>query len=118
MERHHSFIGFAGIPFIRATVFEDITMKTIILRLFLTFAVLSGSVLAASRSMTLDVQNMTCAIGSITVKKALERVSGIQHVTVDYGSKTADMQFDDTVATADELTEAAGNSSTIKENGN
>lgn len=95
-------------------------MKTKILRFFLAAAVLSGSALAASRTVILDVQNMTCAVCPITVKKALERVSGVQQVTVDYASKTAAVQFDDTVATADKLTEAtqaAGYPSTIKGNG-
>ena len=92
-------------------------MKTKILLLFLAFAVISGSTLAASRTVTLDVQNMTCAVCPITVKKALEHVSGVQQVSVDYASKTATVQFDDTAATADKLTEAtkeAGYPSSIK----
>lgn len=96
-------------------------MKTKILRLFLAFALISSSaLLAASRTVTLDVQNMTCAVCPITVKKALERVSGVQQVTVDYASKTATVQFDDTVGTTDKLTEAtqaAGYPSTIKGDG-
>jgi mercuric ion binding protein len=53
----------------------------------------------------------------LTVKKSLERVSGVQQVTVDYASKTATVQFDDAITTADKLTEAtknAGYPSTIK----
>jgi len=52
-------------------------MKTKIFQLFLTFAVISASALAASRTVTLAVQNMTCAVCPITVKKALEHVSGV-----------------------------------------
>jgi periplasmic mercuric ion binding protein len=81
-------------------------MKNKILLLFLAFAVTSNLALAASRTVTLNVQNMTCAVCPITVKKALEHVSGVQQVTVDYASKTATVQFDDTVVTADNLTEA------------
>jgi mercuric ion binding protein len=95
-------------------------MKTKILRLFLVFAVISGSVLAASRTVTFDAQNMTCAVCPITIKKALERFSGVQQVTVDYASKTATVQFDDTVATAVKLTEAtkaAGYPSDVKGDG-
>jgi mercuric ion binding protein len=73
----------------------------------LAFAVTFGSALAASREVTLDVQNMTCAVCSITVKKALEHVSGVQQVSIDYASKTATVQFDDTLTTAGKLTEAA-----------
>lgn len=93
-------------------------MKTKILLLFFAFAVTSGAALAATRTVTLDVQNMTCAVCPLTVKKALEHVSGVQKVTVDYASKTATVEFDDAVATADQLTEAtknAGYPSSVKE---
>ena len=92
-------------------------MKTKIILLFLAFAVTSNLALAASRTVTLDVQNMTCAVCPITVKKALERVSGVQQVKIDYASKSATVQFDDTTATVDKLTEAtkaAGYPSAIK----
>ena len=95
-------------------------MKTKTLLFFLAFAVTSGSALAASRTITLDVQNMTCAVCPITIKKALERVSGVQQVKVDYANKTATVQFDDTAATAVKLTEAtkaAGYPSTVKGEG-
>ena len=84
-------------------------MKTKILLFFLTFAFTSGAALAEPRTVTLDIQNMTCAVCPITVKKALEHVSGVQQVTVDYASKTAIVEFDDMVATIDKLTEATQN---------
>jgi mercuric ion binding protein len=95
-------------------------MKTKIPLFFLAFAVTSGSALAASRTITLDVQNMTCAVCPITVKKAIEHVPGVQQVKVDYANKTATVQFDDTAATAVKLTEAtkaAGYPSTVKGEG-
>jgi mercuric ion binding protein len=95
-------------------------MKTKILPLFLAFAVTSGTALSASRTVTLDIQNMTCAVCPITVKKALEHVFGVQQVRVDYATKTATVQFDDTAATADKLTDAtkaAGYPSTVNSNG-
>lgn len=95
-------------------------MKNKTLLLFLAFAVTSGMALAASRTVTLDVQNMTCAVCPITIKKALEHVSGVQKVKVDYASKTATVEFDDTNVTADKLTEAttfAGFPSTVQGNG-
>jgi periplasmic mercuric ion binding protein len=94
-------------------------MKAKILLLSLVFAVASDVALAASRTVTLDVQNMTCAVCPITVKKALEHISGVQQVRVDYTSKTATVQFDETIASTDKLTEAtknAGYPSSIKEN--
>jgi mercuric ion binding protein len=92
-------------------------MTTRTLMSTLAFAVICGSALAASREVTLDVQNMTCAVCPITVKKALEHVSGVQQVSIDYASKTAAVHFDDTLTTADKLTEAtkaAGYPSSIK----
>lgn len=93
-------------------------MKTKILLLILGIAVISGEAQAASRTITLDVQNMTCAVCPITVKKALERVSGVQKASMDYANKTATVEFDDTKATVDKLTEAtknAGYPSSIRE---
>ena len=80
--------------------------KTKILPFFLAFAFMSGSALAASHTVTLAVQNMTCGVCPITVKKALEHISGVHQVSVDYTTKTATVQFDDMIATVDNLTEA------------
>jgi mercuric ion binding protein len=94
-------------------------MKSQILLFFLAFS-LTGVALSASRTVTLDVQNMTCSVCPITVKKALEQVAGVQQATVNYESKTANVLFDDTVATTDKLIKAttdAGYPSTIKGNG-
>ncbi|MFZ2451526.1 MAG: mercury resistance system periplasmic binding protein MerP [Methylovulum miyakonense] len=84
-------------------------MKTKILLFLLACAVTSGPALAVSRTITLAVQNMTCAVCPITVKKALEHVPGVQQVSVDFKSKTATVQFDDSKATANQLTEATKN---------
>lgn len=93
-------------------------MKTRILPLFWALMVTSGVALAAPRTVMLDVRNMTCAVCPLTVKKALEHVSGVQQVTVDYANRTATVQFDDTATAADKLTEAtksAGYPSTIRQ---
>jgi mercuric ion binding protein len=84
-------------------------MKMRIFLFFLAFIASSGSALAASRTVTLAVKNMTCAVCPLTVKKALEHVSGVQKVMVDYASKTATVEFDDATATPDQLTEATKN---------
>jgi mercuric ion binding protein len=49
---------------------------------------------ATPTTITLDVKNMTCATCPITVKKSLEKVSGVSTVKVDYGKKTATVTFD------------------------
>jgi mercuric ion binding protein len=92
-------------------------MNTRILPLLTTLSLMAGAVVAAPQTVTLDVQNMTCAVCPLTVKKALEHVSGVQQVTVDYASQTATVRFDDAVASPDKLTkatQAAGYPSTVK----
>lgn len=58
------------------------------------------------QTVTLDVQNMTCAVCPITVKKALERVSGVTEVKVDFDKKTATLSFDPDKASLAALTKA------------
>jgi mercuric ion binding protein len=56
--------------------------------------------------VTLDVQNMTCAVCPITVKKALERVPGVTDAKVDFDKKTARVSFDPDKASPAALTQA------------
>lgn len=46
------------------------------------------------QTVTLNIENMTCAMCTVTIKKALQKVDGVQQVTVDYDSKTAVVTFD------------------------
>ena len=57
---------------------------------------------APPRSAVLDVQNMTCALCPVTVKKSLEKVPGVSQAQVDFANKTATVVFD-----ADRTTPAA-----------
>lgn len=64
---------------------------------------------APSQTVTLDVQNMTCAVCPITVKKSLLGVAGVSDVRIDFVSKTALVVFDpDKIRPAD-LTTATTN---------
>lgn len=68
---------------------------------------LTGSAFAGMpESVTLDVQNMTCAACPITVKKALERIPGVTDVKVDFEHKTATVRMHSDKATAASLTKA------------
>ena len=40
-----------------------------------------------NQSVTLDMQNMSCPMCKITIKKALKEVDGVQKVNVDFDSK-------------------------------
>lgn len=84
-------------------------MKTILFLLSVALAVPSGTALAGSSTVTLDVRNMNCAVCPITVRKALEQIPGVQRVSVDYANKTATVEFDATATTENELTEATKN---------
>jgi mercuric ion binding protein len=82
------------------------------------FLALPPSLMAAPpQTVTLDVKNMNCPVCPITVKKALEKVSGVSAVKVDYAKKTATVTFDPDKAKPDTLTRVttdAGFPSTLK----
>ena len=58
------------------------------------------------QTVTLTVQNMTCAVCPITVKKALERVPGVTEARVEFDKKTASVSFDPDKASPAALTKA------------
>ncbi|MFW0753630.1 mercury resistance system periplasmic binding protein MerP [Pseudomonas sp. H11T01] len=68
------------------------------------------TVLAATpQAVTLDVQNMTCELCPITVKKALEKVPGVSAIKVDFDKKTATVMYDADQSQPEALTEATTN---------
>jgi mercuric ion binding protein len=62
-----------------------------------------------SQSVTLDMQNMTCAMCKITIKKALQGVNGVQVVNVDSDTKTATVTFDPQKTNSEALIKATTN---------
>ncbi len=48
----------------------------------------------AERRATFAIQNMTCALCPVTVRRAMEGVDGVKSVSVDFGAKTAAVVFD------------------------
>lgn len=88
-------------------------------RLFpLTAILLSTMALAAPpRTVTLQVQNMTCGTCPIVVRKSLERTPGVRSATVDFETKTVVVTFDPDQVKPVALTQAttdAGFPSTLK----
>lgn len=61
---------------------------------------------AASRTVTLAVSNMTCSVCPITVKKALDRVPGVDKTTVSLERKQATVTFDDSKTSVGALIKA------------
>jgi len=60
------------------------------------------TVAAETVTQTFTIENMTCAMCPITVRKAMERVDGVRSVEVDFEAKTATAVFDpSTTSTAD-----------------
>ena len=49
---------------------------------------------ATPQTTTLHVQNMTCELCPVTVKKSLERLPGVSQVRIDFAKKTATITFD------------------------
>ena len=63
--------------------------------------------ISAEQTVSMNVERMTCALCPLTVRKAMERVDGVQHVEVDYNTKTATVTFDDTKTTAADVAQAS-----------
>jgi mercuric ion binding protein len=61
------------------------------------------------QTAVLDVQNMTCSMCSITIRKALEKVPGVMEAKVDYNRKTATVKYDADKANPSELVQATTN---------
>lgn len=64
---------------------------------------------AAPQTAVLDVQNMTCSMCSVTIRKALEKVPGVIDAKVDYDHKTATVKFDGDKTNPSALTKATTN---------
>lgn len=80
--------------------------------LLLAVLALSGwtiAALAENKTVTLSVPSMNCYACPITVKKALQRVEGVEKVTVSYDPKEAVVTFDDGKTGVDRLLEATAN---------
>jgi mercuric ion binding protein len=78
-----------------------------LLAILLAAAVAASSAAAAEiRTATLAVTHMDCAACPITVRKALEKVPGVESARVDLKSKRAVVAFDPTKTTPQALTKA------------
>jgi mercuric ion binding protein len=72
---------------------------------------------AAPKTVTLSVPGMTCVTCPITVKKALDKVEGVEKTEVSFEKKEAVVTFDDAKTKVKALMEAtknAGYPATVK----
>ena len=87
----------------------------------LAFAAVSAAprlAVATERTITLSVPSMYCAACPISVRKALEKVPGVQKAKATYEPKEAVVTFDDGKTTIELLLEAtkrAGFPALVKE---
>ncbi len=89
------------------------TLALVLFGLTVPFAVavptLPAAAQAATRTLTFAIENMTCALCPITVKRAMEGVPGVQSVAVDFEAKTATVTFDPATASAEAIAAASTN---------
>jgi len=71
--------------------------------------VLTAPAWASPKTVTLNVSGMTCAACPITVKTALEKVSGVSKIDVQYEKKQVVVTFDDAKTNIDALLKATTN---------
>ena len=64
---------------------------------------------ASAETTTFAIQNMTCALCPVTVKKAMEGIAGVTSVAIDFEAKTATVIFDPSVTNADAIAAASTN---------
>jgi mercuric ion binding protein len=72
---------------------------------------------ATPQTAVLEVQNMTCELCPLTVKKSLEKVAGVGQARIDFAKKTATVTFDADKTNATALVKAttdAGYPSTVR----
>lgn len=65
--------------------------------------------MADERTVTLAIDNMTCALCPITVRHAIAAVTGVSEVEVDLQTKTAVVTFDDAESSVGDLADASAN---------
>jgi mercuric ion binding protein len=70
---------------------------------------ISSQAFAAERTVTLTVQNMSCATCPYTVRVSLQAVPGVSRVVVSMAQKTATVTYDDTQTDVCALTAATTN---------
>ena len=93
-------------------------MKNLLVAIALTAVSASSGAMAAERTVTLAVQNMTCAACPYIVRESMSAVDGVEKVDVSLEDKTATVTFDDAKTTAAAIADAserAGYPATPKE---
>lgn len=64
---------------------------------------------AAEQTVTFAVDNMTCALCPVTVKRAMEGVAGVRSVVINFEARTATVAFDTAATSSDAIATASAN---------
>lgn len=67
------------------------------------------TIAAVQQTATFTIENMTCALCPVTVRKAMQGVTGVTAVEIDFDAKTATVTFDPAVATLEKIAFASTN---------
>lgn len=69
----------------------------------------AAQTVAAEQTVTFAVDNMTCALCPVTVKRAMEGVEGVRTVEIDFEARTATVVFDTAATSAEAIAIASAN---------
>jgi mercuric ion binding protein len=83
--------------------------KTLSVLALIASVIPASTTLAAERTVTFAVDNMTCASCPYIVKTSMAAVPGVEKVTVSFQAKTATVTFDDAKTNADTIAAASMN---------
>lgn len=64
---------------------------------------------ATEQTVTFAVENMTCALCPVTVKRAMEGVEGVRAVEIDFEARTATVVFDTAATSVEAIAAASAN---------
>lgn len=84
-----------------------LTSAGILSTTFAPLAAQSTRASPAAQTATFGIENMTCAMCPITVKKAIAGVKGVRSVEVDFRAKTATVIFDPSKTTIAAIAKAS-----------
>jgi len=82
-------------------------MKTNLFAIAVALSLSAQAAWAGEKTVTLDVQNMTCALCPFTVSTAIKAIPGVRSVDVSVENKSAIVLFDDDVSTVDTIAQAS-----------
>jgi mercuric ion binding protein len=92
-----SLLAFGAAGLLSATAFTPLAAQSTTARV------------VSTQTAILAVENMTCALCPVTVKKAMEQVKGVHSVRIDFAAKTATVVFDPAVTSVEAIAAASAN---------